>query len=71
MTKLPRMKRSVVTVRPGDTVILQSPQPLPQAARENITKTMNRLFPNNTVLVLESGLEFRVARKQPARSTRP
>lgn len=50
-----------VQVKPGDVIILHHPGSMSDTQQEALRKKVNAVFPDNKVLVLESGMVFAVA----------
>jgi len=50
----------VVTIRPGDTLVIRSPSALSPAAIEHIRAGCRQQYPDVKVMVLEGGLELSV-----------
>lgn len=50
--------------RPGDIIILKTPQPVSEATAEAIKKRFETNFPGMKCLVLSDGLEIEIMRKK-------
>ncbi len=52
---------SVVSLKPGDVILLRSKTALPYSAVARLKACLEGVFPGHAVLVLEDGMEFGVA----------
>lgn len=57
-----QLRIAVMTVLPGDVVIVTSREPLSDHDRENAMHSLQFNFPQNRVLVVDDGMEIAIAR---------
>lgn len=53
----------VLSLEAGDVVVFQAEQKLHQAERADIAASLQRVFPNNKVAVLENGDDISILRR--------
>jgi len=60
----PLPRKEVISIQPGDVVVLRSPQMLSEKAADHIDKNMTIAFPNSKIVVLEGDMSLGVYREQ-------
>ena len=58
----PALDLTVLTLQPGDIILLRSPHRVSQFMCETLTARCKKEFPGHKVLVLEDGLELSILR---------
>lgn len=54
---------SIMHIQPGDVIVANYPGVLTSGAIQNVNDSIRRVFPNNTVMVLEEGMTLSLVRE--------
>lgn len=62
--QLAQVDLSVITVGPGDTLVITARDALSPEVRQRLAETLGRTFPGRKTVVLDAGLKLGIIREQ-------
>jgi hypothetical protein len=64
MKPIPLPRKEVISIQPGDVVVVLSPVGLCERAYDNISRSLSNSFPDNKAVILDEGMTMEVYREQ-------